>query len=176
VDATKVNYPAYIAKFWFDNNLRVSTAPEPPGSAPTGLSEVGTTANSVSLSWNAVSGASGYNVYRNTIKVNPSPVAATSYTDTGLAASTTYSYGVTELYSGGESPKSTPVSATTKPAFTCTTTTASNYAHVTAGRATQSGGYAWAKGSNQNMGLYNTFVTTTLAQTAAGYYIIGNCP
>jgi hypothetical protein len=46
---------------------------------------------------------------------------------------------------------------------------------VTAGRATTSGGYTYAKGSMQNMGLYNTFITTTLKQTSPGYYIIGTC-
>jgi hypothetical protein len=54
--------------------------------------------------------------------------------------------------------------------------TASNYAHATAGRAHDSGGYALANGSNQNMGLNNIFYTTTLAQTSAGYYVIGSCP
>ena len=39
-----------------------------------------------------------------------------------------------------------------------------------------SGGYALANGSNQTKGLYNTFFTSTLAQTAQGYYIVGNCP
>ncbi|MDB5934095.1 MAG: poly(3-hydroxybutyrate) depolymerase PhaZ, partial [Massilia sp.] len=48
--------------------------------------------------------------------------------------------------------------------------------HVQAGRAHDSGGYALANGSNQNMGLDNTFYTATLAQTSAGYYVIGNCP
>jgi hypothetical protein len=38
------------------------------------------------------------------------------------------------------------------------------------------GGYALANGSNQNMGLDNTFYTGTLAQTAPGYNVIGNCP
>ena len=65
---------------------------------------------------------------------------------------------------------------TPPPVFTCTTSSASNYAHVQAGRAHASGGYALANGSNQNMGLYNTFFTSTLAQTAQGYYIVGNCP
>ena len=35
---------------------------------------------------------------------------------------------------------------------------------------------AYANGSNQSMGLDNVFYTATLAQTAAGYYVIGNCP
>lgn len=39
-----------------------------------------------------------------------------------------------------------------------------------------SAGTANANGSNQNMGLDNLFYTNTLAQTAAGCYVIGNCP
>jgi poly(hydroxyalkanoate) depolymerase family esterase len=56
--------------------------------------------------------------------------------------------------------------------------TASNYAQVQAGRATTSGGYTYAKGSQQNMGLYNTFVTHTLKESPTGYYTIADhgCP
>jgi poly(hydroxyalkanoate) depolymerase family esterase len=54
-----------------------------------------------------------------------------------------------------------------------TCVTASNYAHVAAGRAYQSGGYAYANGSNQRMGLYNTFYTSTLKQTVPNYWVIG---
>jgi poly(3-hydroxybutyrate) depolymerase len=143
---------------------------------PSGLAVGSTTSNSVTLSWSAASGASGYNVYRNGSRVNASPVTATSYTDGGLAASTTYSYQVSSTGSSGESALSSAVNATTKSSWTCTTTTSSNYAHVQAGRAHDSGGYALANGSNQNMGLDNTFYTATLAQTSAGYYVIGNCP
>jgi poly(hydroxyalkanoate) depolymerase family esterase len=57
------------------------------------------------------------------------------------------------------------------PAPACVT--ASNYAHVQAGRAYASGGYAYAQGSGQRMGLYNLFVSTTLCQTAAAYWVIG---
>ncbi|QYJ78313.1 extracellular catalytic domain type 1 short-chain-length polyhydroxyalkanoate depolymerase [Shewanella acanthi] len=60
--------------------------------------------------------------------------------------------------------------------YQCTQVTASNYAHVVAGRATATGGYAYAKGSGQLMGLYNTFYSSTLANTAANYYVVGNCP
>ncbi|MBC7956613.1 MAG: hypothetical protein H7Y33_12180 [Cytophagales bacterium] len=54
--------------------------------------------------------------------------------------------------------------------------TASNYAHTTAGRAHMSGGYALANGSNQNMGLWNVFIITTLKQTAPNHYVTGTCP
>ncbi|WP_328371821.1 PHB depolymerase family esterase [Micromonospora zamorensis] len=67
-------------------------------------------------------------------------------------------------------PTPTPTPTPTTPA-TCVT--ASNYAHVVAGRAYQSGGYAYANGSNQRMGLYNTFYTSALKQTAPNYWVIG---
>jgi len=81
----------------------------------------------------------------------------------------------------------TTTTTTTAPSTTTTTTTttttagacfkASNYAHVTAGRAYNSMGYAKANGSNQSMGLYNTFTTTKLRQTGTNYYVIDStCP
>jgi poly(3-hydroxybutyrate) depolymerase len=144
--------------------------------APTGLSVTGTTGSSVSLSWSASSGATSYNVYRGGAKVGSS--TSTSYTDSGLAANTTYSYAVTAVNSVGESAKSATVSGTTTSGYTPTCYNASNYAHVTAGRAHDSGGYALANGSNQNMGLDNVFYTNTLEETAPGYYVINNgvCP
>lgn len=144
---------------------------------PAGLAVTSTTASSVALTWNVVSGASGYSIYRNGSKVNSSANTSTSYSDTALTASTTYSYQVSSLdASSAESTLSASVSGITKSAWTCTTASASNYAHVQAGRAHVSGGYALANGSNQNMGLNNLFYTSVLAQTSAGYYIKGNCP
>ncbi|MEU7778356.1 extracellular catalytic domain type 1 short-chain-length polyhydroxyalkanoate depolymerase [Micromonospora parva] len=88
------------------------------------------------------------------------------------------------LNGGGTNPTPTPTATPTPtptPTVTPTPTpttapvcvTASNYAHVTAGRAYQSGGYAYANGSNQRMGLYNTFYTTALKQTAPNHWVIG---
>lgn len=143
---------------------------------PAGVAVTATTSNSVTLAWNAADGATGYYVYRDGSRLNASPVAATGYTDSGLAAATAYGYRVSSNGSAGESALSGAVTATTASGWTCSAATASNYAHVQAGRAHASGGYALANGSNQNMGLYNTFYTSTLAQTASGYYVIGNCP
>ncbi|MFD8230469.1 chitinase [Streptomyces sp. NPDC059696] len=80
-------------------------------SAPGGLNVSGTTSSSVSLAWNAVSGATGYTVYRDGTKVTA--VSGTSATVTGLAASTSYSFQVTATNGAGESPKSAAVTATT---------------------------------------------------------------
>ncbi|MFJ3717221.1 chitinase [Streptomyces sp. NPDC090057] len=85
-------------------------APTVP-SAPSGLTVSGTTSSSVSLSWSAVSGATGYNVYRNGTKVTA--VTGTSATISGLTASTSYSFQVTATNSAGESAKSGTVTATT---------------------------------------------------------------
>ncbi|MEU5535671.1 glycoside hydrolase family 18 protein [Streptomyces sp. NPDC020362] len=85
-------------------------APTVP-SAPPGLSVSGTTSSSVSLSWSAVSGATGYNVYRDGTKVTA--VTGTSATVTGLSASTSYSFQVTATNSAGESAKSGAVTGTT---------------------------------------------------------------
>lgn len=85
-------------------------APTVP-SAPSGLTVSGTTSSSVSLSWSAVSGATGYNVYRNGTKVTA--VTGASATISGLTASTSYSFQVTATNSAGESAKSGTVTATT---------------------------------------------------------------
>ena len=145
--------------------------------APTGVATSGATNTSMTISWAAVSGATGYNVYRNGSKVNGAAVSSTSYVDSGLAAGTTYSWTVTDLNSTNvESAQSSPATGTTTGGTPATCYTATNYAHTTAGRAHQSGGYALANGSNQNMGLWNVFVTTTLKQTGPNYYVIGTCP
>jgi chitinase len=86
--------------------------PEPtvPGT-PAGLSVSATTASTVSLSWNAVSGATGYTVYRDGTRVTA--VSGTSATVTGLAAATSYSFQVAATNAAGESARSAAVRART---------------------------------------------------------------
>ena len=147
--------------------------------APTGVSAANPTASSMTLNWNAVSGAVSYNVYRNASKTNALPVTASTYNDTGLAAATTYSWTIKAVDSSNvESAASGAATGTTTgtapPAATCYT--ASNYAHTTAGRAYQQGGLTFANGSAQAMGLWNIFITKTLKMTGANYYVVGTCP
>jgi len=97
--------------------------------------------------------------------------------------------GTTTTTSSTSSTSSTSTSSTNTSSSSSTTTTtttttvagacfnSSNYAHVTAGRAYNSAGYAKANGSNQNLGLNNTFYTAKLRQTATNYYVIDStCP
>ncbi|MES2942991.1 MAG: PHB depolymerase family esterase, partial [Pseudomonadota bacterium] len=151
----------------------------PTLAAPTGVVTSNATTSSMKISWNAVTNAVSYNVYRGANKTNALPVTAATFTDSGLAAATQYSWTVKAVDSGNvESTASAAAVGTTTgtapPPATCYT--ASNYAHTTAARAYQAGGYAFAYGSNQNMGLWNIYLTTTLKKTATNYYVIGTCP
>lgn len=154
---------------------RISSGGE-TGAVPTGLTASGATADSMVLTWNPVSGASGYHVYRDADRVTAGPVSDTRYTDTGLTPATEYSWTVTALdASGSESKPSMPARGSTAGASDVCYT-ASNYAHVTAGRASASWmGFAYAKGSGQGLG-FLFFGTTTLKQTGPDYYVIGTCP
>jgi poly(hydroxyalkanoate) depolymerase family esterase len=151
------------------------TAPDPGApAAPGGLAVTAVSASSVSLSWSAVSGAAGYHVYRDGGRVTTAPVTAPSYVDGGLVAGSTYSYSVSAVSPGGvEGARSAAVTASTSGGAEPVCVTASNYAHVQGGRAYVSGGYAYALGSGQRMGLYNGFLSTTLRQTGAAYWVIG---
>ena len=91
-----------------------TTAP----TAPTGLTATGTTSTSTTLGWTASTdavGVTGYTVYRNGAQVGTS--ATTRYTDTGLAAATTYSYTVRARDAAGNvSAPSAALAVTTLPA------------------------------------------------------------
>ncbi|MFE4392905.1 MULTISPECIES: extracellular catalytic domain type 1 short-chain-length polyhydroxyalkanoate depolymerase [Streptomycetaceae] len=163
----------YTAQFW---GLDGGSGPTDPGlPAPTGLT-ASATAGSIALGWQAVSGASSYQVFRNGGQVGTT--TGTTFTDTGLAAGTTYGYTVAAVDgSGTVGARSAAVTATTPGGGAPQCFTASNYDQVLAGRATQSGGLTFALGSGQSMGLWNTFVTHTLKQTGPGFYVLadGQC-
>ncbi|MET8181997.1 glycoside hydrolase family 18 protein [Streptomyces sp. NPDC005336] len=84
---------------------------DPVPGAPSGLRTGTATSSSITLSWNAVSGATGYDVYRDGTRVQA--VSGTSATVTGLAAATSYQFQVTAVNATGESPKSSAVTGTT---------------------------------------------------------------
>jgi endoglucanase len=104
VGTTPGGTPALVQQIpVYDNGVRVfgnepggSTPDTQPPSVPANLRVTGTTAASVSLAWNAssddVSGVTGYQVFRGATQVGTP--AGLTFTDTGLTASTTYSYTV----------------------------------------------------------------------------------
>nr|AAF61704.1 poly(3-hydroxyalkanoate) depolymerase [Paucimonas lemoignei] len=126
----------------------------------------------MSHAWPAGSGGSGGGTYVDYTHVNyPSYIVPWIFANNlrvgGGGTTTTTTAGSTT---------STTSTTTTTVAATCYS--ASNYAHVQAGRAhlVISTGRAAANGSNQDMGLYNTFQMTTLKMTGSNYYVIGTCP
>jgi fibronectin type 3 domain-containing protein len=99
---------------WFEVWGNVES-PNPP-STPTGLAASGGNAQ-VSLTWNAASGATSYNVKRSLSTGGPyttiaSGVTVASYTDTAVNNGTTYYYVVSAVNSAGESANSAEASAT----------------------------------------------------------------
>ena len=98
------------------NSVRVtpSADTQAPG-APANLAASAVSASRIDLSWSAAAdnvGATGYYVYRNGVQV--ASLAATSYSNTGLASATTYSYTVAAYDAAGNvSPQSGAASATT---------------------------------------------------------------
>jgi chitodextrinase len=109
------------------SNIVTINTPSPikpvPPSQPTQLSATAVTSSQINLSWLAstdASGVAGYNIYRNNIQI--AKVTTTSYGDTGLNPSNSYSYYVVAFDSlGNSSAASATVKATTLAAITTTT-------------------------------------------------------
>ena len=102
-------------------SLNVTTAAvanNTPPSVPANLGVSSVTSSSVALKWSAstdANGVAGYHVFRNGAQAGST--ASVSYTDSGLAASTTYNYTVSAYDSAGNtSALSSTVAATTSAA------------------------------------------------------------
>jgi hypothetical protein len=79
-------------------------------------------ASAINLTWNARSGATGYVVRRNGVSIGTP--SANSFGDTGLSASTSYTYTVATVAATGEGPPSAGVQGTTLAAPDTTAPTA----------------------------------------------------
>lgn len=130
-----------------------------PPSAPANLAVTGTTSTSASLSWSPSTdnvGVTGYDVYRGSTLVG-SPTG-TTFTDTGLTASTQYSYTVKAFDAAGNL-------SSASNAVTATTAAASGGGGTGGGGASCSATYTvsnqWNTGFTANVTVTNTGTTPT---------------
>jgi hypothetical protein len=120
---------------------------------PQNLRVIGTTPTTVSLAWDPVAVAAGYNIYRGSTLVGTP--TGTTFTDTGLTPSTTYAYSLRSRDAAGNlSMASPPVNAVTQPGgggSTCTAT------YRTTG--------SWGGGFQGEVSVTNTGTTTIAGWT-----------
>jgi len=85
---------------------------------PTEVKTSDNSANSITITWNTVSDATGYKIYRSTTGSFPfseiGSSTSNSYTDTGLLFNKVYYYCITAYNSNGESSQSNTTSSVTK--------------------------------------------------------------
>jgi fibronectin type 3 domain-containing protein len=80
---------------------------------PTGLAVGSATESTLTISWNASTGATSYELYRTGVTDPIYAGPATTYTNTGLSSNTTYSYSVLAENAAGKSAKSSTQPGTT---------------------------------------------------------------
>jgi fibronectin type 3 domain-containing protein len=129
--------------------VTVKNADLTPPSVPTGLTATAPTSASVHLAWAASTdnvGVTSYHIYRSSPGTSSTLLAAvtattgtppTTYIDSGVSASTTYSYTVSALdAAGNQSAQSSPVSVTTPASPDKTPPSVPTGLHATATTAT----------------------------------------
>lgn len=128
-----------------DSNSSTVTTPVAPDttapSVPTGVTSKNTTASSTTLSWTASTdntAVTGYTIYRNGTKVGAVSGTTLIFTDSGITASTAYSYTVSaQDAAANSSAQSTPLVVTTLASADTTNPTATTNVKAVADSATQ---------------------------------------
>ncbi len=99
------NYTGFICGGSNGIVLRKKSGPTVPLAPPVNLAAA-VNGNNVTLTWDVPSKLTllGYNVYRDNVKVNNTPIGATTYVDQNVSAGN-HVYQVSAVYNQGESPK-----------------------------------------------------------------------
>jgi fibronectin type 3 domain-containing protein len=146
---------------------------------PLGVSAAAASSASVTISWNAVTGADEYYIYRSTaasgayskLTTDPAVITGTSYVDTGLSSGAAYYYKVAASNSGGAGEQSDFASALTIPGVPSTVSAAAaSSASVTISWSAVTGAdeyYIYR--STAAEGVYSKLTTTPAAVTGTSY-------
>jgi poly(3-hydroxybutyrate) depolymerase len=173
INGNYLNYPAWITKWFFDNNRRVNGGNPPIGenslilNPPTNitLNECDSFVEPGFTATDAVDGDIAGQVL----------VTGNGF-DSCVEGEYTIEYSVTFSDSSSASETRAITVEAEPPVGSCTQYTDNNYNHTLAGRAHLTWGLTYANGSNDYLGLWNVAVINTLAETSPGYFKKGNCP
>ncbi len=156
IDHDHINYPEWIAAWFFANNRRVGDPPPPPvDSDGDGVADAddlcpntpaGTTvdADGCEVQGNQDDDGDGVN---NDVDQCPNTAAGTQVDEVGCEVTSN-----------------------------CSDFTSSTFSHVLSGRAYSIFGLTYAKGSKEYLGLNSIFNSKTLREVSSGYYEVGSCP
>lgn len=117
------NHSLYARTTSFSDFAPIIPADDAPNT-PSGLAGTANSNTAITLTWTQTSGATSYDVYRDTSSSGSFPRlgseptvssgSTTSYSDTGLTQNTTYYYKISAINNSGESVASSAVSVATK--------------------------------------------------------------
>ena len=144
-----------------------------PPTAPTALTAVSVGSSEVNLGWNASSdavGVSGYDIFRNGVFLRT--VTGLTFSDTGLAASTNYSYFVNARDAAGNSSSPSSTVFVTTEAPSVTTATITGTVSNSAGVAVASAKIEVGSGKARKTSNVNANGQYTIAGVAAGTYTV----
>ncbi len=158
-------------------------------SAPTGLTATASSSSVIGLTWTAVTPPANctinsYNVYRSTTSgftpssstLIASGVTGTSYSNTGLAASTTYYYVVEAVDAEGSSAASAQASAETS-AASCTTVSSAPTGLTATASSSSAIGLSWTAvtpPANCTISSYSVYRSTTSGFTPSSSNLIAS--
>jgi O-glycosyl hydrolase/aryl-phospho-beta-D-glucosidase BglC (GH1 family) len=159
--------------YWSPTGASCTTVP----SAPTNLTATASSSSAIGLTWTAVTPPanctiSSYSVYRSTTSgftpgsgnLIASGVTGTTYSNTGLAGSTTYYYKVEAVDSDGTSAASAQASATTPAAPVCTTVPSAPAGLTATASSSSAIGLSWTAvtpPANCTISSYSVYGSTT---------------
>jgi len=101
-----------IVSPWSNAMTGTPIVPEPPLDPPSNFRVTSSTETSISLAWNSVSNADGYEIFRDGSLITQT--SGTSFIDSGLSSDTEYSYTIRSFNNSSTSSHSSPITGTTQ--------------------------------------------------------------